>query len=132
MPVKIAFLHDMSVPGSAQIVAPALLGLQLAFQEAVDAGDLPVVPEVVGLDVDGDDGNAIELAHEIADDPTYVAAVVGPFWSEPVAVGDVLHDGRGPDDQHVRAGSVTGHARLVVLVARSSPGSRGKLPRSLR
>ena len=56
VPVKIAFLHDMSVPGSAQTVAPALLGLQLAFQEAVDAGDLPVVPEVVGLDVDGDDG----------------------------------------------------------------------------
>jgi branched-chain amino acid transport system substrate-binding protein len=91
VPVKIAFLHDMSVPGSAQTVAPALLGLQLAFQEAVDAGDLPVVPEVVELDVVGDDGNALELAHEIAGDPTYVAAVVGPFWSEPVDVGDVLH-----------------------------------------
>ena len=91
VPVKIAFLHDMSVPGSAQTVTPALLGLELAFQEAVDAGDLPVVPEVVGLDVDGDDGNALELAHQIADDPTYVAAVVGPFWSEPVDVGDVLH-----------------------------------------
>ncbi len=91
VPVKIAFLHDMSVPGSAQIVTPALLGLQLALQEAVDAGDLPVVPEVVGLDVDGDDGNALELAHEIADDPAYVAAVVGPFWSEPADVGDALH-----------------------------------------
>ena len=46
---------------------------------------------MVGLDVDGDDANAIELAHEVADDPTYVAAVIGPFWSEPVDVGDVLH-----------------------------------------
>ena len=90
-PVKVAFLHDMSVPGSTQIVAPALLGMQLALQEAVDAGDLPVVPEVVGLDVDGDDGTALKLAHEIADDPTYVAAVIGPFWSELVEVGDVLH-----------------------------------------
>ena len=125
VPVKIAFLHDMSVPGSAQTVAPALLGLQLAFQEAVDAGDLPVVPEVVGLDVDGDDGNAIELAHEIADDPAYVAAVIGPFWSEPVDVGDVLHDGRGPDDQRVRARSVAGHARLVVLVAHRRRGLAG-------
>ena len=91
VPVKIAFLHDTSVPGSGQIVAPALLGLQLALQEAVDAGDLPVVPEVVGLDVDGDGGNALELAHEITDDPAYVAAVVGPFWSEPADVGDALH-----------------------------------------
>ena len=39
----------------------------------------------------GTTANALELAHEIADDPTYVAAVVGPFWSEPVDVGDVLH-----------------------------------------
>ena len=90
VPVKIAFLQDMSVPGSAQIVAPALLGLQLALQQALDAGDLPVIPEVDGVDVDGDDGTAIERAHEIADDPTYVAVVVGPFWSEPVAVGDIL------------------------------------------
>jgi branched-chain amino acid transport system substrate-binding protein len=90
VPVKIAFLHDMSVPGSAQIVAPALLGLQLALQQALDAGDLPVVPEVVGLDVDGDEGTAIERAHEIADDPTFVAVVVGPFWSEPAALGDIL------------------------------------------
>jgi branched-chain amino acid transport system substrate-binding protein len=90
VPVRIAFLHDMSVSGSAQTVAPALLGLQLAMQEAVEAGDLPVIPEVVGLDVDGDDANALEHAHEIADDPSYVAAVVGPFWSEPAEVGEVL------------------------------------------
>jgi branched-chain amino acid transport system substrate-binding protein len=90
VPVKIAFLHDMSVPGSAQTVAPSLLGLQLALQEAVERGDLPVVPEVVGLDVEGDDGKANELAQEVVDDPSYVAAVIGPFWSEPASVGDLL------------------------------------------
>ena len=96
VPVKIAFLHDMSVPGSEQTVAPALLGMQLAFQDAVDAGDLSVVPEVVGLDVDGDGANAIERAHEVVDDPAYVAAVIGPFWSEPVEVGDVLQEAGVP------------------------------------
>ena len=96
VPVKIAFLHDMSVPGSEQTVAPALLGMQLAFQDAVDAADLSVVPEVVGLDVDGDGANAIERAHEVADDPAYVAAVIGPFWSEPVEVGDVLQEAGVP------------------------------------
>ena len=94
VPVKIAFLHDMSVPGSTQTVAPALLGLQLALQEAVDRGDLPVVPEVVGLDVEGDASKADALARSVVDDPSYVAAVIGPFWSEPTSVGALL-DGAG-------------------------------------
>jgi branched-chain amino acid transport system substrate-binding protein len=90
VPVKIAFLHDMSVPDSGQTIAPALRGLQLALDEALDTGDLAVIPEVVDLDVGGDDGIALELARAIADDPTYVAAVIGPFWAVPVDVGDVL------------------------------------------
>ncbi len=89
--VKIAFLHDMSVLGSSQIVAPSLLGLELAINEAVDRGDLPVIPEVVGLDTEGDPAQAIELAQEVAADPTYVAAVIGPFLSESPAVGDALN-----------------------------------------
>ena len=129
VPVKIAFLHDMSVPGSAQTVTPALLGLELAFQEAVDAGDLPVVPEVVGLDVDGDDGNALELAREIADDPTYVAAVVGPFWSEPVDVGDVLHAAGVPTisvselDPSLATRGWSSWWRIVAGVSREAPRS---------
>src|SRR5712691_8819227 len=90
VPIKIAFLHDMSVLGSPQIVAPSLLGLELAINEAVDRGDLAVVPEVVGLDDDGDPERALELAQEVAADPSYVAAVIGPFWSETLAVGDTL------------------------------------------
>jgi polar amino acid transport system substrate-binding protein len=94
VPIKIAFLHDMSVPASSQIVVPSLLGLELAIKEAVDAGGLSVIPEVVGLDAGGDPARAIELAQEVAADPTYVAAVIGPFWSEPSAAGDTL-DGAG-------------------------------------
>jgi branched-chain amino acid transport system substrate-binding protein len=90
VPVKIAFLSDMSVPGSPQIVAPSLFGLELAIKEAVDRGQLLVIPEVVGLDTEGDPAKAIELADQVAADPAYVAAVIAPFWSEPPAVGDAL------------------------------------------
>ncbi|MEO8424245.1 MAG: ABC transporter substrate-binding protein, partial [Actinomycetota bacterium] len=93
-PMKIAFLRDMSVPGSAQIVTPALFGLELALQEALERGDLPVIPEVIGLDIDGDDAKATDLAQEVADDPSYVAVVIGPFWSETASAGDLL-DGAG-------------------------------------
>ena len=133
--MKIAFLHDMSVPGSAQIVAPALLGLQLALQEAVDAGDLPVVPEVVGLDVDGRRRDAIELAHEIADDPAYVAAVVGPFWSEPVDVGDVLQTAGVPTismselDPSLATHGWSSWWRIVAGVSRRSRRARRGDPR---
>jgi branched-chain amino acid transport system substrate-binding protein len=90
VPVKIAFLHDTSIPGSTQTQAPALFGLELAFQDAIERGDLPVMPEIVDLDVEGDDEKARELAQEVAGDPSYVAAVIGPFWSELASVGDLL------------------------------------------
>ena len=53
-----------------------------------------MVPEVVGLDVEGDDSKASALAQSVVDDPSFVAAVIGPFWSEPTSVGALL-DGAG-------------------------------------
>jgi branched-chain amino acid transport system substrate-binding protein len=88
--VKIAVLQDLSVDGAPQLVTPAFLGLRLALETAADRGGLPVVPEVVSIDTQGDPSRALELAHEVAADPSYVAAVVAPFWSETPAVGDAL------------------------------------------
>jgi branched-chain amino acid transport system substrate-binding protein len=126
VPVKVAFLHDLSVPGSAQAVAPALLGLQLALQEAFERGDLPVIPEVVGLDVEGDDEKARELAGEIANDPSYVAAVIAPFWSEPVSVGEALQSAGVPTislselDPSLATQGWSSWRRAVAGVARES------------
>ncbi len=56
VPVKVAFLHDTSVPGSAQSSRRRSSVCSSRSRRRSMRGDLPVVPEVVGLDVDGDDG----------------------------------------------------------------------------
>jgi ABC-type amino acid transport substrate-binding protein/ABC-type branched-subunit amino acid transport system substrate-binding protein len=90
VPVKIAFLYDGSTPDASPVITPSLYGLQLAMSQAIERGDLPVSPEVVALDTEGDDDHATELATTVADDPSFVAAVIGPFWAEPATVGDAL------------------------------------------
>lgn len=90
VPVKVAFFEDLTLPGSAQVVSPSSLALRLALTDAAERGAVPVLPEVTDLDTEGDPGRAAELAREVAADPAYVAAVAGPFWIEPVGVGDIL------------------------------------------
>jgi branched-chain amino acid transport system substrate-binding protein len=88
VPVKIAVFQDLSIGDSAQLAVPSYLGLQLALTEG--ASNIPVVPQLVGLDVQGDPGRAAELARQVANDPAYVAAVIAPFWAETKTVGDIL------------------------------------------
>jgi ABC-type amino acid transport substrate-binding protein/ABC-type branched-subunit amino acid transport system substrate-binding protein len=78
--VKVAYFQDGSIESPNTHGQPAFLGLKLALSQAIQAGGLPVVPELVGFDTKGDPEVASELAHEVADDPTYVAAVAGPYW----------------------------------------------------
>jgi len=79
VPVKVAFLQDLTVPGASQLVTPSLLGLQLALERAAERNDLPVVPTVEAMDTEGDPDQQDELARQIADDPAFVAVVEGPF-----------------------------------------------------
>ncbi len=90
VPVKVAFFQDLTAPGASQVVTPSYLGLRLALSDAEDRQAIPVVPDVVPLDTEGDATRAVELAREVAADPSYVAAVIGPFWAEPVEVGNML------------------------------------------
>lgn len=90
VPVKVAFFEDLSVEGAAQLVTPSYLGLQLALAQATGRGRIPVVPEVVAMDTGGDPTTALQLADEVARDPSFVAAVIGPFWAEPGTVGTAL------------------------------------------
>lgn len=89
-PVKVAFFQDATVPGASQVVTPSYLALRLALADALDRGSIPVAPEVVDLDTEGDPERAAELATEVASDPSYVAAIVAPFLSQTAVVGEVL------------------------------------------
>jgi branched-chain amino acid transport system substrate-binding protein len=88
--VKVAFFQDGSVESPNTQTLPAFLGMKLAFSQAIEAGGLPVVPELLGFDTGGDPAEAAEMAAEVAADPTYVAAVVGPYWQDTVGVGETL------------------------------------------
>jgi ABC-type amino acid transport substrate-binding protein len=78
--VKVAYFQDGSIESPNTHGQPAFLGLKLALSQAIQAGGLPVVPELVGFDTKGDPDVAGELAQQVADDPAYVAAVAGPYW----------------------------------------------------
>lgn len=92
VPVKIAFLEDLSTEDSENRVGPAFQGLRLGIDTAALSGDLPVQVEVVGEDTQGDPATAAEIAQEVAADPTFVAVVVAPFFDETESVGAVLDD----------------------------------------
>ena len=90
VPVKVAFFQDGSVESPNTHGQPAFLGLKLALSQAVDAGGLPVLPELVGLDTKGDPAVAADLAQQVAEDPGYIAAVASPYWPDTAEVRTAL------------------------------------------
>jgi branched-chain amino acid transport system substrate-binding protein len=88
--VKVAFFQDGSVESPNTHGQPAFLGLKLALSQAVDAGGLPVLPELVGFDTEGDPAVAADLAQQVAEDPGYIAAVASPYWPDTAEVRDAL------------------------------------------
>ncbi len=88
--VELAFIEDLSVEGASHRVIPAFQGAGLALDAASLAGELPVEVELVALDTGGDPARAISLANEVAGDPGYVGAIVGPFLGGQGPIGEVL------------------------------------------
>lgn len=88
--LRVAFVGDLSFDAASQVVSPSLAAVQLAVEQATERGDLPASIEVVPMDTRGDLDRTASFAGEIADDPTVVAAIVAPFWDEPVAFGERL------------------------------------------
>lgn len=87
--MKIAFFQDLSVPDSLDLVSPSFLAFETVMQrEVVEAEGIAV--EVVQLDTAGDAEAAAEMAREVAADPTFVLAVIAPFWQEPPEVARIL------------------------------------------
>ena len=57
--------------------------------------------QVVQFDTGGDPGAASTFARQVVLDPTFVLAVLAPFWEEPEDVGETLARGRSADLQPV-------------------------------
>ena len=77
-------------------MSPSFLAFDLAVHDAIETGGLDLDVEVVQMDTEGDTERAISAAHEIADDPSYVAAVAAPFWTEPPEVAAILAEAGVP------------------------------------
>jgi hypothetical protein len=90
LPVKVAFFHDSTVESPNTHGLPAFLGMNLAFSQAIEEGSTAVAPELVSFDTGDDPGSASAMAAEVAADPTYVAAVAGPYWQDTAGVGEKL------------------------------------------
>jgi branched-chain amino acid transport system substrate-binding protein len=88
--VRVAFFHDSSIESPNTHGLPAFLGMNLAFSRAIEEGTMAVAPELVSFDTAGDPGSAATMAAEVAADPTYVAAVAGPYWEDAAGVSERL------------------------------------------
>ncbi|HEY6567020.1 MAG TPA: ABC transporter substrate-binding protein [Actinomycetota bacterium] len=94
--MRIGFLQDLTVPSHVDLVSPSFLAFDLAVHDAIEAGGSELDVEVVQMDTEGDPERAVSFAREIVADPSYVAAVAAPFWSEPPEVAAILEDAGVP------------------------------------
>jgi ABC-type branched-subunit amino acid transport system substrate-binding protein len=98
LPVKIAFLENLSAVETAARSAPAFQGAKLAFDTAALGPGLPVSVELIAMDTGGDAATATASAREILSDPAFVGAIAAPSLTEreQSAVGDLLDRGGLP------------------------------------
>jgi branched-chain amino acid transport system substrate-binding protein len=94
--VKIAFVEDLSQDGAPQRVAPAFQGARLAVDAASLREASGATVQIVPLDTGGTPAGVQDVADRIVEDPTVIAAIVGPQLTGEVALGDRLNAGGVP------------------------------------
>ncbi len=92
--MKVAFLQDLSIPDHVDLVSPSFLAFDLVVQRRLEGRGVAV--EVVQFDTGGDVSEAIEIAEQVAEDPSFVLAVAAPFWDEPPEVARLLAEAGVP------------------------------------
>jgi hypothetical protein len=85
--LKIAYFADLSVDDAGELVGPALTGLQAGIAAGDDG--IPQI-RVEQFDVGGTQGDPASLAAKAGSDASYVAAVIGPYWREPLGFAQAL------------------------------------------
>ena len=118
--MKIAFFQNLSVPDSLDLVSPSFLAFATVMQrQVVEAKGIAV--EVVQLDTGGDAATAVEMAREVAADPSFGLAVIAPFWKEPPEVARILAEAAVPTM------SLSPESASPWLSALSPPGDPAEL-----
>jgi len=92
--VKVAFFQDLSVPDHVDLVSPSFLAFDTVVERRL--GDRATRAEIVQFDTRGDASTAIEMAEDVAADPSFVLAVAAPFWHEPAEVARSLAEAGVP------------------------------------
>ena len=89
VPVKVAFFQECRAPGTRRGGhASSPFGWRSRTRST--AGICRSSPRSSTSTSEGTISKASELARTVAEDPSYVAAVIGPFWSEPGTVAAIL------------------------------------------
>lgn len=88
--VKVAFIQDLAPEPSLGRTVPAFHAVELAFTMAAADGDASTIVDVVTFDVEGNLETAREIAAEIADDPSYVAAIAAPDLTGQQQIADAM------------------------------------------
>jgi branched-chain amino acid transport system substrate-binding protein len=86
--VRIAFFQDLSIGDHVDLVSPSFLAFDRSVLDGTAGMNLNV--QVVQFDTGGDPGVASGFARQVVLDPTFVLAVLAPFWKEPQEVADML------------------------------------------
>ena len=92
--VRIAFFQDLSIGDHVDLVSPSFLAFDRAVHDGTAGMDLDV--QVVQFDTGDDPGSASTFARQVVLDPTFVLAVLAPFWEQPEDVGETLARGGVP------------------------------------
>ena len=95
--MRIAFFQDLSIGVHVDLVSPSFLAFDRAVHDGTAGMDLDV--QVVQFDTGGDPGAASTFARQVVLDPTFVLAVLAPFWEEPAGRGRDPGQGRSANLQ---------------------------------
>jgi hypothetical protein len=88
--LKVAFIQDLAREGALDRTLPAFQGAELAFTVASARDGAVFTIGIVAFDIEGSIETARGIAAEIADDPSYVAAIAAPDLPEQQTIADAL------------------------------------------
>jgi hypothetical protein len=89
--LKVAFIQDLAPEGALERTLPAFQGAELAFTVASAREGAAFTIGIVAFDIEGSIDTARAIAAEIADDPSYVAAIAAPGLPEQRTIADALN-----------------------------------------